>query len=122
MPPPNENGPQGGNPETHNEIDTDQAQALRVTVPRQRKPRHVPGQTGLFDVPETPPVSRKAFASLFAPDGVRKRWSLKYRCPRCGKYHGGQAVSREEADGKRTARCGRVVEIDVKRVYGEVGL
>jgi len=60
----------------------------------------------------------RAYASLFAPDGRRKRWMLTFICPRCGFGHRALATTEEQARQLRPrGACGRMVRIKVARTY-----
>ncbi|OLT12207.1 hypothetical protein BJF79_22755 [Actinomadura sp. CNU-125] len=60
----------------------------------------------------------RAYASLFAPDGRRRRWMLTYVCPHCGFGHRALARSEQAARMLLTrGACGRLVVIRIARTY-----
>lgn len=63
-------------------------------------------------------IRRIAPASLFEPDGHRKRWMITFICPACGYGHRALAESEQAA---RTLRprgaCGRRVVLRIARTY-----
>ncbi len=117
-------GPVAPEPPPNKNFSPTAPHGLDAMVRRRRGPRSVPGMTPLFDLDEPPAsprrsrVTRRVYASLYAPGGRRRRWEIVYICPHCLRGHFGFAESVEDAEGRRLSGCGRVVVVKVARVYG----
>jgi hypothetical protein len=56
-------------------------------------------------------------ASVFAPDGRRRRWHFTYPCRVCGSYNFGRSRMLADVTGLRRATCGHLVSVAIFRTY-----
>lgn len=80
----------------------------QMVAPRPRRTPG-PGQTATDGV-------ATVTGSALAPDNSRRLWAISYLCT-CGYPHLGRARTYGDLGGWRRARCGRVVFVQIRRVY-----
>lgn len=100
MPPPNENGPQGGNPETRSNDQMAEHDSIKVQ-PMTHK-RHVLGQLPAVVSAALFPPAMGLVMALIVPDDI---------CPGCGDWHNHKAKWPVGALVEKKARCGAKYQV-----------